>query len=159
MPSKSEVKQLSQFCSDEKFQEFQTDNLQSKEAIIDWSFIIETCGDEDVVEKIVKIFLDDAPQCLKLIANAMKIKNFKSIKLYAHRLKGSSRHIAAKQLSETAHRLECAGNENDIEAAALLFEDVKNESKQVMAFLSRDDWMEIAKEQAESKKTEQVAGK
>ena len=49
--------------------------------------------------------------------------------------------------------------EKDIEAAALLFADVKNEFQKVMAFLSRDDWIEIAKQREKGEEIEQVASK
>jgi HPt (histidine-containing phosphotransfer) domain-containing protein len=94
-----------------------------------------------------------------LIANAIKTQNPKDIKLYAHRLKGSAGHITAKQLSEIAYRLECAGEKEDIEEAALLFDDIKDEFQKVIAFLSKADWIEIAKQQENSKKIEQVASK
>ena len=149
---KAKVDQLSQLCCDEKSQEGQTSNVQSKETIITWSDVMETCGDEDMVEQIVKIFLKDAPRCVELIADAIKTKNPKDLKLYAHRLKGSAGHVAAKQLSEVAYRLECAADEKDIETAASLFDSVKNEFRKVLSFLSRDDWFETAKQQDENKK-------
>jgi len=107
---------------------------------------METCGDEDMVEEIVKIFLEDAPRCVELIADAIKSKNPKDLKLYAHRLKGSARHVAAKQLSGKAYRLECAADEKDIEAAASLLGDIKDEFKKIHSFLSRTDWIEKAKQ-------------
>ena len=62
-----------------------------------------------------------------------------------------TREWVAKQLVEKAYRLECAGKENDMEAFASLFEDLKSELENVMSFLSRDDWIEIAKEQSRNK--------
>ena len=156
---KSEVNQLSQLCCDEKSQEGQTSNVQSKETIISWSSIMETCGDEDMVEEIVKIFLKDTPRCVELIADAIKTKNSKDLKLYAHKLKSSARHVAAKQLSEISYRIECAVDEKDIEAAAWLFADAKDEFEKVMAFLSRADWVEVAKQIEKDKKVEQVTSK
>jgi len=46
-------------------------------------------------------------------------RNPKDLQLYAHRLKSSAIHVAAKKLVEMAYRLECAGQKEDIEAAAL----------------------------------------
>jgi hypothetical protein len=48
---------------------------------------------------------------------------------------------------DIAHRLECAGRENEVEAAAPLFEMLNAEFAQVASFLSRADWMEIAKQE------------
>ncbi len=154
VPVKSEVDQLSQlYCGEKSTDEpvCELADVQSKETIINWPSIMEICGDEDTVEEIVKIFLEDAPRSVELIANAIKTKNLKDLKLYSHRLKGSARHVAAKQLSEIAYRLECAGCENDIEAASLLFDDAKDEFEKVLSFLSRDDWIETAKQQNDNK--------
>jgi len=146
-PVKAEVNRLSRLCPGKKSQEYHTSNVQSKEAIISWSSIMEICSDEDMVKEIVKIFLKNAPQCVELIADAIKSKNLKDLKLYAHRLRGSARHVAAKQLSEMAYRLECAAYEKDIETAASLLGDIKNEFEKVHSFLSEDGWIEIAKQE------------
>jgi len=164
LPSKNEpeAEQPSQLYSGEKSTgepKCELTDVQSKETIITWSAIMETCGDEDMVEEIVKIFLKDAPRCVELIADAIKNKNLKDLKLYSHRLKSTAGHVAAKQLSAIAYHMECAVDEKDIEAAALLFDDVKDELQKVMAFLSRDDWIEMAKQQENNKKIEQVASK
>jgi len=123
-------------------------DVPNNKGIINWTSILEVCGDENMIKEIVKIFLEDSPKCIEFIANAIKTKNPEDVKLYAHRLKGAARHVATKQLSEKAYRLECAGKENDMEVFASLFEDVKSELENVMSFLSRDDWIETAKEQS-----------
>ncbi|MHC4365341.1 MAG: CBS domain-containing protein [Planctomycetota bacterium] len=156
---RSEVDQLSQLCRDEQPPEDEVSNAKSRETIITWSTIMETCGDEDMVEEIVKIFLRDAPQCVQLIAEAIRTEYPKDIKLYAHRLRGSARHVAAAKLAEKAYLLECIGDEKDIETAASLFDDLRDEFGKVISFLSEDDWIEVAKQQENSKKIEQMAGK
>ena len=134
-----------------KGQSTESANVLNDESIIGWASIMEVCGDENIVEDIVKIFLEDSPEIMEHIADTIKDENAKDVNFYAHRLKGAARHIAAKQLAEKAYRLECAGKENDMEAFASLFEDLKSELENVMSFLSRDDWIEIAKEQSRNK--------
>jgi hypothetical protein len=41
--------------------------------------------------------------------------------------------------------LECAGRENDIKTASTIFDNLKTEFEKIAAFLSRPDWIEIAK--------------
>lgn len=134
-----------------KGQSRESANVLSNERIIDWTSIMEVCGDENIVEDVVKIFLEDSAEIMEHIADTIKDENAKDVNFYAHRLKGAARHIAAEQLAEKAYRLECAGKENDMEAFASLFEDVKSELENVMSFLSRDDWIETAKEQSRNK--------
>ena len=156
---KSEVDQLSQLSCDEKPPDDRMSNVQSKESIISWSSIMETCGDEDMVERIVEMFLEDAPQSMRLLADAIETQDSGGISLYAHQLKGAAGHIAAKRLSEKTYNLECAGDEKDVETAILLFDDVKSEFEKVVKFLSRDDWIEEAKQQQNGRKVEQVESK
>lgn len=164
LPSKSEPEfeagRLSRFFSGEKSTgepKYESANVQGREAIISWSVIMEACGTEDMVEEIVGMFLKDAPRCMELAGEAVESKNLKDLKLYAHRLKGSAGYVGAVQLSEVCRRLECAADEKDIEAAALLFSDVKEAFEKVMSFLSRDNWIELAKQQGNSKQAERAA--
>ena len=59
--------------------------------------------------------------------------------------------LAAEQLGEKAYRLECAGDQGDIETAASLFDDLKDELERVISFLSRADWIEAAKQGVNSR--------
>ena len=142
------------YCG-EKSPEDRTSNVQNKEIVISWSSIMEICGDEDIAEEIVKIFLESAPRCMQLIAEAIKTGNPKDLRLYAHKLRGSSRQIAANELSEKARCLECAAYEKDIETAASLLGGVKHEFEKVVSFLSGADWIEKAKQQDDNKKQHQ----
>jgi len=54
-------------------------------------------------------------------------RNPKDLQLYAHRLKSSAIHVAAKKLVEMAYRLECAG--------------VKEHFEKVRSFLSNPPWL------------------
>ena len=58
--------------------------------------------------------------------------------------------IANKMSTKKPHissQLECAGRENDLEAATPLFDKLKIELEKVMLFLSQSDWIEIAKQE------------
>ncbi|MHC4461366.1 MAG: CBS domain-containing protein [Planctomycetota bacterium] len=157
---KSQIDELGQLCSGEKPPEgppTKSADTRKKENIIDWASIVEVCGDEDVIKEIVEIFLQDGPLCIESIADAIKVKKPADIKLYAHKLKGSASHVGATQLYQTAHHLECAARKKEMATTDSLFEDVKAEFEKVISFLSRDDWIEIAKQQANKKgKAEQT---
>jgi len=152
----SEADQLCQRSCDEKSPESQTRNAQSEETPISWRSMMEICGDEHTVEEMVKIFLEDAPRCVELIAGAIATQNPKDIKLHAHSLKGAARHVAAQELAEAAYRLESAADKGAIETAAPLFDDVKRAFEKVMALLSRADWIEKAKQQEDRQTERQV---
>jgi len=118
--------------------------------VIDWDSIMNVCGDEDTVKEIVEIFLSDAPKCAENIANAIKTENPKDIELYTHRLKGTARHIAAKQLETNANHLERAGRKgDDMTTIESLFEKVRGELEKIMSFFSQPNWIEIAKQHSD----------
>jgi len=55
--------------------------------------------------------------------------------------------MGATRLSEKAYHLECAGEERDMVTAVVFLEQVKDEFEKVRLFLSKDDWIEIAKQE------------
>jgi HPt (histidine-containing phosphotransfer) domain-containing protein len=119
--------------------------IEDNKEILNWDELIGRLGDEELIREIVPIFLKDNRERLEMLTEAIKTGDAKAVKLYAHAVKGAGRNIGAKQLSDTAHRLECAGREGDIEAAVSLFDMLKVELEKVMTFLSQSDWIEVAK--------------
>jgi len=150
---KGRVDEPGRLCSDSISPGAQTSqpkplvDVCNNEAVISWSSIMKACGDEDLVVEIIEIFLDDAPRSIELAAGAIEAGDPEEVKLYAHRLKGAARHVAAIKLSEKAYRLERAGREKDMAIAARLFEQVRDEFEKVASFLSQSDWIERAKQQ------------
>jgi CheY-like chemotaxis protein/HPt (histidine-containing phosphotransfer) domain-containing protein len=113
--------------------------------ILNWNELIGRLGDEELIRDIVPIFLNDNKERIEKLTDAVETGDAKTLKLYAHAVKGAAGNIGAIRLSDIAHRLECAGRENDLEAASWLFDALKTELEKVVAFLSLEDWIEIAK--------------
>jgi PAS domain S-box-containing protein len=121
--------------------------LPDNEPVIGWAAIIEQCGDEEVVREVVGVFLAEAPKYVEMLAEAVKTRNSKDIRFYAHKLKGSSSYITARRLVEKSQQLELAGMRKDMDVAAPLFEHVREEFAKVISFLSQPDWDQKAKQQ------------
>jgi signal transduction histidine kinase/CheY-like chemotaxis protein/HPt (histidine-containing phosphotransfer) domain-containing protein len=149
---KSQADELGQLASSEA--QSDTAGIQSNEEVIDWAAAKSICDDETVIKEIVKAFLDDGPQTIKSIGNAIKAKKAADVQLHAHKLKGAALSIGANRLPEAAYRLECAGQEKDIAKAASVFNDVQSEFEKLVTFLSKADWIEIAKQQKNDKQTQ-----
>jgi CheY-like chemotaxis protein len=107
---------------------------------VDYDSILQACGDEEIVREVVEVYLEDAPRTVELLGEALKAGNSKDVASYAHKLKGSSRHVAARRLSETAHSIELAAREDDLATAASLFEQLESEFKAVTSFLRKSGW-------------------
>jgi PAS domain S-box-containing protein len=145
---KSHVDKLAKLCSGPIPHESnlkEKAGIEDNKEILNWEELIGRLEDEELVKEIVPIFLNDNKERLEMLTKAVKAGDAEAIRLYAHAVKGAGRNIGAKQLSDIAHCLECAGRENDVEAAVSLFDKVKAELEKVMMFLSRTDWIEIAK--------------
>lgn len=115
--------------------------------IIDWAQLISRFGDTELVKEVTPIFLDDNKERFDKLTDAMQSGDTEAVKLYAHAIRGAGGNFGAKRLSEIAHRLECAGAKNDLEAAAPLFDELRIEFEKVVSFVSRPDWIEIAQQQ------------
>ncbi len=118
---------------------------------INFAAIKSICSDENVIKGVVAAILEDGPQSIELIEQAIKAQNSEDVRLYAHRIKGAAMTVGAERLSQKAYRLECAGEDKNIAAAALLLDDIREEFEKVAAFLSQPDWIEIAKDQENNK--------
>jgi two-component system sensor histidine kinase/response regulator len=116
-----------------------------KEEILNWNDLISRLGDEDLIREIVPVFLKDKQERLDKLVEAVETGDAKMIKLYAHAIKGAARNIGAVRLSTIAYRLECAGGQENLEAANPLLDALRAELEKVVALLSLDDWMEIAR--------------
>jgi len=145
---KSQIDEFAKLCSGPIVQESnlkEAVGIEDNKEILNWNELIGRFEDEELIKEIVPIFLNDNKERLEMLTEAVKAGDAKAINLYAHAVKGAGRNIGAKQLSDIAHCLECAGRENDVEAAVPLFDKLKAELEKVMTFLSRTDWIEIAK--------------
>jgi len=145
---KSQVDELAKLCRGQVPQESslkETVEIEDSKEILNWDQLIGRLGDEELVKEVVPIFLKDNEERADKLTKAVKAGDAKAIKLHAHAVKGAGRNIGARRLSDIAYLLERAGKENDMEAATLIFDKLKTELEKMVTFLSRTDWIEIAK--------------
>ena len=79
--------------------------------------------------------MEDTPERLKVINDAINQGNAKTVQIEAHALKSSSAIIGAKTLSEICKKLEFLGHDNHLENASSLLIEAMAEYKQVDAAL------------------------
>jgi len=71
-------------------------------------------GDVDLLREVIELFLDDYPNSLKNIRNAVSAKDATSIEHEAHTLKGSVSTFGARRAFEAALALEKLGRSKDL---------------------------------------------
>ena len=118
---------------------------QYNECPVDFLIIEKSYDDEEILKEIVKIVLDDAPKTIELLAEAITAGDSNNVKLYAHKLKGLARHVAARKLTDMLYDLETKGREGLLEGSEALFADIQTEFNKLKSFLSQPNWMETAK--------------
>ncbi len=118
---------------------------QYSECPVDIEIIKKIYDDEEVLKETVKIFLEEALQTIDFLADAISTGDSKNVKLYAHKLKGLARHVAAKKLTDMLYKLETKGREGKLEGSESLFADIQTEFDKLKSFLSQPNWMETAK--------------
>ena len=118
---------------------------QYSECPVDFSIIQKIYDDEEMLKETVEIVLEDAPQTIELLAEAIAARDSKNVKMYAHKLKGSARHVAASKLTDMLYDLETKGREGLLEGSEALFADIQTELDKLKSFLSQPNWMEKLK--------------
>jgi PAS domain S-box-containing protein len=113
--------------------------------ILNWNELISRLGDEELIREIVPVFLKDNKERINRLTEAVEARDAKTLKLYAHAVRGAARNIGAVRLSNIAHRLECAGREGHLDATNPLLDALKMELEKVVTLLSLEDWIEIAR--------------
>jgi HPt (histidine-containing phosphotransfer) domain-containing protein len=74
-------------------------------------------GDVELLREVVGLFLDDYPQSLELIREAVAAGDQSSLEQHAHSLKGSVSTFGAQEAFDAALALEKQGRTGDLTAA------------------------------------------
>ncbi|MDX2505077.1 MAG: EAL domain-containing protein [Gammaproteobacteria bacterium] len=92
----------------------------------------------DVLGKAVIHFLQQTPQQLTELHQAMAVQDAKSLRLTAHSIKSASASLGAMQLSRHCAELEAAATEGDLSRAPALLEAIDTALPQVLKALQRE---------------------
>ena len=123
--------------------------IQDSRDVVNWQELTRRMdSDEDFVKEVVEAWLVDNPNSMAALVNAVKAKHVADITSLAHAIKGSAAVISAHALVQTALQLEIAGMEGELGNAETLLTDIQTEFDRLASFISRSDWMEIAKTQS-----------
>jgi CheY-like chemotaxis protein/HPt (histidine-containing phosphotransfer) domain-containing protein len=152
---KSDVEQLNQLCSETSTADTtpaEPVDEQYGEVPVDFAIIQKIYDDEEILKETVKVFLEDAPQAIELLAEAIVAGDSRNVKMYSHKLRGLARHVAATKLSDMLYPLETKAREDDLEGSEELFADIQTEFDGLKSFLSQPNWIESAGQQTDLKK-------
>ncbi len=140
--AKGQIDEIGRMCEDVAEGSSQKDTA---ECPVDWDFVMETCGDEEIIEVIADSFLGSLPDMVQSLRNAIDGGNGKEILLYAHKIKGSALNLGARKLADKAESIEKAGDDGDVQRTRELLGAMVTEFDKVITFLSERTWVEKAK--------------
>ena len=92
-------------------------------------------GDEQLLAKVVGLFLEDCPARLTAIKAAVDARSAERIRTEAHALKGAAGNLSVSELVEAARMLEQIGADGRVEAAEAAWERLAAEAERAMEAL------------------------
>ena len=149
---KDQVDQMSRLLCDEPASQVhlaEPPGDEKPESVIDWAQLIGRIVDEELVAEVMPACVEDNKERLKMLTEAVEKADRENIKSCAHAIKGSSANLGARRLSELACLLERRASQSDLSQAKELLQKITAEFQKFLAFVSRPDWIEIAKRQSE----------
>jgi PAS domain S-box-containing protein len=115
--------------------------------IFNWNRLIDIIGDEESIKEILPEFIKDIQERLTKLNEAIDASDGKTVKSQTHAIKGAGRNIGATRIYHIAHRLGCASRDGDTLLAVQLLKELNMEFDKIASFLSRSDWVEIARQE------------
>lgn len=143
----SQVNEIAKMTKNDKNTEGDKMDVKKEISCINWSELMDICGDEELAEEVCNVFKEDGPEMIESLKKSLENEDTENIKEFAHKIKGASANIAAKELSQNALELENAAKDADIEKCKQIYEQVKIEYDKLISLISEPDWMEKAKTQ------------
>ncbi len=96
-------------------------------------------GDEDFINSVISVFLEEVPQDLEDLENALNQKNHDQVYKLAHKIKPNVDLLGMEQTRETALQMETLGkNEASISEIQQIFPMLKKDIYQVVSELKKD---------------------
>jgi len=93
------------------------DNNDNDESIV-WQeavFLKRIRNNIGLAEKLIALFLEDAPELVKQIVNAIEQGELEEIHAHAHKLKGSTKNLGGDKLAEVAEFIEQSARTNELD--------------------------------------------
>jgi CheY-like chemotaxis protein/HPt (histidine-containing phosphotransfer) domain-containing protein len=110
---------------------------QSADGILDMSELLERAGDDmELVMVVVDMFLDEYPELLSQMQDAIQRGDSEALRIAAHTLKGSSANLAARSVSQAALVLEDIGRDGDMTHAEEAYSALEAEMERLKPVLT-----------------------
>lgn len=118
---------------------------QESSVPIDWEDLSRVCDDPEILEVVARTVLDEAPDALRQLQQAVANQDIANIQLLAHRIKGTAKNLAARDLADKALALEMAARQQQTDHAQAMLKEIETALERLKQFLSQENWIEQVK--------------
>jgi HPt (histidine-containing phosphotransfer) domain-containing protein len=105
-------------------------------------FVERLLGNQDLARRLVRGFVDDMPEQIARLAQAVSNLDAETVRLVAHSIKGAAASVCGLEMQEIAHRLEQNGRAGDLAAASAALPELSaslDRARPIMQKFGRDD--------------------
>jgi PAS domain S-box-containing protein len=105
-------------------------------------FVERLMGNEDLARRLVRAFVDDIPQQIARLAQALNGLDSQTVRLVAHSIKGAAANVGGLEMQEIAWKLEQTGSADDLTASAAALPELAASfvrAKQLMEHFVNED--------------------
>jgi len=95
-------------------------------------------SDPELISMVIGVFIDDMPQQIKALKEAVKIQDAKEATRLAHSIKGAAANVGGESLQAAALKLEEAGREGNLPDMAMYLPELEQEVLQLTGILKRE---------------------
>ena len=110
--------------------------MQEDKTVFDKDEVLKTFEyDEEFLKELVEIFINNAPEHMSEIKEAVNIGNSKALEKSAHKLKGAAANFGKNATTETAFKLETMGKKNNLDGAGEVYDTLVKDIESLMSTL------------------------
>jgi signal transduction histidine kinase/CHASE1-domain containing sensor protein/CheY-like chemotaxis protein/HPt (histidine-containing phosphotransfer) domain-containing protein len=102
------------------------------------SFLARLMGDENLVRKIGKMFLDDMPVQIEKLSADIAAGDSKAAGAQAHKIKGASANVGGEAMRDIASEMERAGNSGDLDSQKNLLPELQKQFAVLKQAIEKD---------------------
>lgn len=113
-------------------------------SVMDLSAAMEQMdGDAELLQEIVEIFVETAPEQLQAIATALAAGDTPQVGMVAHGMKGGASNFCAGRFVAAARELELLAKRNTLEGAAGLLEQMRADFADIAEVAAVINWGQV----------------
>jgi len=93
-------------------------------------------GEKEFLKELAGIFINDAPEHMSEIEEAVHSRNSEALDKSAHKLKGAAANFGKNVTTDTAFKLETMGKENKLDGIEEVYDTLVKDIEQMMNALA-----------------------